>query len=119
MLTGLSMQAIALLMAAGVLLDLLLGEARRLHPLVGFGNAGIGDSNARSIGGEYRFARGVLAWLLAVLPCSALAWLLAVQATAFDPLAGRAIHAALLYFSLGLRSLREHNLPIADALRRA
>ena len=115
MLTGLSMQAIALLMAAGVLLDLLLGEARRVHPLVGFGNLASGLERALNRR-EYRFARGLLAWLLAVLPCSALAWLLAVQATAFNPWAGGAIHAALLYFSLGLRSLREHNLPIADAL---
>src|SRR5450830_1243014 len=115
MLTGLSMQAIALLMAAGVLLDLLLGEARRVHPLVGFGNLASGLERALNRR-EYRFARGLLAWLLAVLPCSALAWLLAVQATAFNPWAGGAIHAALLYFSLGLRSLREHNLPIAGAL---
>jgi adenosylcobinamide-phosphate synthase len=115
MLTGLSMQAIALLMAAGVLLDLLLGEARRLHPLVGFGNAASGlerTLNRR----EYRFARGVLAWLLAVLPFIAIAWLLVAQATELIPWAGGAIHAALLYFSLGLRSLREHNLPIAGAL---
>src|SRR5450830_335749 len=103
MLTGLSMQAIALLMAAGVLLDLLLGEARRVHPLVGFGNLASGLERALNRR-EYRFARGLLAWLLAV------------QATAFNPWAGGAIHAALLYFSLGLRSLREHNLPIAGAL---
>ena len=29
-----------------------------------------------------------------------------------------AAHALLLYFSLGLRSLRDHNLPIAHALAR-
>lgn len=115
MLTGLSMQTIALLMAAGVLLDLLLGEARRLHPLVGFGNLASRLERALNRDG-YRFARGVLAWLLAVLPCCAFAWLLIVQATRLNPWAGGAIHAALLYFSLGLRSLREHNLPIADAL---
>ena len=37
MLTGLGLPAIALLLTGGVLLDLLLGEARRWHPLVGFG----------------------------------------------------------------------------------
>ncbi len=115
MLTALSMQAIALLMAAGVLLDLLLGEARRLHPLVGFGNLASRLERALNQDG-YRFARGVLAWLLVVLPCTAIAWLLVAQAMKLHPLAGGAIHAALLYFSLGLRSLREHNLPIADAL---
>ncbi|HEY1150273.1 MAG TPA: CobD/CbiB family cobalamin biosynthesis protein, partial [Pseudoduganella sp.] len=30
--------------------------------------------------------------------------------------AGWALHALLLYFALGLRSLRDHNLPIAEAL---
>ena len=41
MLSGLSFFTIAWLMVAGVLLDLMLGEARRWHPLVGFGNLAI------------------------------------------------------------------------------
>jgi adenosylcobinamide-phosphate synthase len=38
MLSGLSWPSLAVLMALGIALDLLLGEARRWHPLVGFGN---------------------------------------------------------------------------------
>jgi adenosylcobinamide-phosphate synthase len=61
-----------------------------------------------------RFARGVLAWMLAVLPLTVVAallvWALAV------PLAQAAAHTLMLYFCLGMRSLRDHNLPIADAL---
>ncbi|HSY26357.1 MAG TPA: cobalamin biosynthesis protein, partial [Burkholderiaceae bacterium] len=37
MLSGLSVPAVAILMVIGVLLDLLLGEVPRWHPLVGFG----------------------------------------------------------------------------------
>jgi adenosylcobinamide-phosphate synthase len=109
----LSFFAIAWLMVAGVLLDLMLGEARRWHPLVGFGNLAIALER-RLNRGNLRFWRGALAWTLAVLPLTALAallvWLLAI------PAAQAAAHAVMLYFCLGLRSLRDHNLPIADAL---
>ena len=113
MLSGLSFFSIAWLMVAGVLLDLMLGEARRWHPLVGFGNLAIA-LELRLNQGNARFWRGALAWALAVLPLTALAallvWLLAI------PAAQAAAHAVMLYFCLGLRSLRDHNLPIADAL---
>ena len=110
MLAGLTMLQVALLMAAGVALDLLLGEARRWHPLVGFGN--LANLIERRLNrGSLRFARGACGWLLAVLPLSALAWLVCGYV-------GMAAHALLLYFSLGLRSLRDHNLPIAQALGR-
>ncbi|MRW88184.1 cobalamin biosynthesis protein [Pseudoduganella sp. FT26W] len=113
MLSGLSFSTIALLMVAGVLLDLWWGEVRRWHPLVGFGNWAIALERRLNQGGM-RFSRGVLAWMLAVLPLTALAallvWALAV------PLAQAAAHTLMLYFCLGMRSLRDHNLPIADAL---
>ncbi|MYM70556.1 cobalamin biosynthesis protein [Pseudoduganella sp. FT55W] len=113
MLSGLSFSAIALLMAVGVLLDLWWGEVRRWHPLVGFGNWAI-VLERRLNQGSLRFARGMLAWMLAVLPLTALAALL-IWALAL-PAAQAAVHALMLYFCLGLRSLRDHNLPIADAL---
>lgn len=110
MLSGLSVTQIALLLIAGVLLDLLLGETRRWHPLVGFGNVAQWlERHANR--GTWRIARGTFAWSLAVLPLTALA-VLASHA------GGLAIHAMLLYLAIGLRSLREHNLPIADALER-
>lgn len=112
MLTGLDAVAIACLMAAGVLLDLLLGEARRYHPLVGFGNIAIWLEHLLNRGAA-RFLRGVVAWLLAVVPPVLLAW--KIQAiTTPELLLG--VHALMLYFALGLRSLRDHNLPIAQAL---
>ena len=112
MLTGLSAMQLAALALAGVVLDLLLGEARRFHPLVGFGNLAMAIER-RLNRGAARFWRGALAWILAVLPLSALALTLT---TALPAPWHWLPHAALLYFSLGLRSLREHNLPIAQAL---
>ena len=111
MLTGLPPLTLALLLAAGVALDLLLGEARRWHPLVGFGKLAQW-LEARLNHGGLRIGRGALAWSLAVLPLSALAWL----ACSFDGAAGPALHALLLYFCIGLRSLRDHTLPICAAL---
>ncbi|MBA5608765.1 cobalamin biosynthesis protein [Duganella sp. FT3S] len=109
MLTGLSLPAIAVLLAAGVLLDLLLGEARRWHPLVGFGNLAYWLER-RLNRGRLRFWRGLSAWLLAVVPP-------VLAATLLCTAGGPAVDALLLYFCIGLRSLRDHNLPIAQALR--
>jgi adenosylcobinamide-phosphate synthase len=114
-LSGLGVSALALLSVAAVLLDLLLGEARRWHPLVGFGNWAMWLERRLNLG-HARFARGALAWLLAVTPPAALAALLVyLPAT---PWLIYLAHALLLYVCLGLRSLRDHNLPIAAALER-
>jgi adenosylcobinamide-phosphate synthase len=108
-LSALTWSQVAVLLTAGVLLDLLLGEARRFHPLVGFGN--LANALERRFNcGRWRLGRGGCAWLLAVVP------LVAVSAGACAAF-GLAAHALLLYFCIGLRSLREHNLPIADALQ--
>ncbi|MGI4843753.1 MAG: adenosylcobinamide-phosphate synthase CbiB [Janthinobacterium lividum] len=109
MLSGLSLPQLAGLLAAGVLLDLLLGEPRRWHPLVGFGRLAQAIERRLNRGAQL-VVRGLLAWLLAVLPLSLLAWLAAAHA-------GLWLHALLLYACIGLRSLREHTMPIVDALR--
>ncbi|MEN3275934.1 MAG: adenosylcobinamide-phosphate synthase [Massilia sp.] len=113
MLSGLSALELAWLLAAGVLLDLLLGEARRFHPLVGFGNLA-GAVERRLNLGRWRIMRGTLAWSLVVLPPVGFAWWLAAQSA---PRFGLIAHVLMLYLSLGLRSLREHTLPIFAALR--
>ena len=109
MLIGLSPLALALLLVAGIALDLLLGEARRWHPLVGFGRLA-GFLERRMNRGGTRLARGAGAWMLAVLPLSLFFLVLADAA-------GLWLHAVLLYVCLGLRSLRDHTLPIHAALR--
>ena len=109
MLIGLSPAMLALLLVAGIALDLLLGETRRWHPLVGFGRLASGIERALNRG-HARLPRGLLAWALAVLPASLLF-------LALTGLAGPWLHALLLYLCIGLRSLREHTLPIHAALR--
>ena len=106
---NLSFDAFAMPLAAlaAMLLDRLLGEPRRFHPLVGFGNLASAIEkllNRRSLAG------GVLAWLLVVGPWVALAFWL-------RPLAPFAVDVALLYFALGAQSLCEHAEAIAKPLR--
>jgi adenosylcobinamide-phosphate synthase len=113
MLSGLTLTQVGLLLVAGVLLDALLGEARRWHPLVGFGNLAQ-RIERRANRGNWRIARGAIGWSLAVLPLTAIAALI----IHVGGVIALAIHAGLLYFAIGLRSLREHNLPIAEALER-
>ena len=108
MLTGLPLSTVALLLVAGIALDLLLGETRRWHPLVGFGKLA-GVIERRLNRGQARLVRGGLAWMLAVLPLSLLF-------LALTELAGLWLHVVLLYFCIGLRSLRDHTLPIYAAL---
>lgn len=98
--------------AAGLLSDRLFGEVRHFHPLVGFGRWSRSVEDAvRRVVGEHRLA-GLLAWALAVLPWVALA----LMARAAHPLAHWPVDVALLYFSLGGRSLAEHAEAVAAPL---
>ena len=113
MLTGLPFPWLALMLLAGVLLDLLLGEPSRWHPLVGFGRCASFLERRLNRG---TLAGGAAAWAIAVLPVPVLVYC-ALRHAAFGwPIA--LLHIGSLYFCLGLRSLRDHNLPIQDALSR-
>ncbi|WP_342120649.1 adenosylcobinamide-phosphate synthase CbiB [Pseudoduganella sp. OTU4001] len=116
MLTSLDWTWFAAALLGGVLLDAMLGEVSRFHPLVGFGRlAAAIEARLNRAHGAPRFVRGMLAWALPVLPLTALAvWLCTQPASA--PIQA-ALHAVLLYFCLGLRSLRDHMLPIWHALQ--
>jgi adenosylcobinamide-phosphate synthase len=111
MLFGLEPFLLILLMIGGIALDVLLGEVRRWHPLVGFGKlAGAIERVANR--GTMRYAKGALAWTLAVLPPVLAAYAL----SRINGIVAAMLHIALLYFSIGLRSLRDHMMPIANAL---
>jgi len=106
-----------LMMACAVLLDRLLGEPRRFHPLIGFGRYAMWleqhlNGASRMAGGQR--IRGVLAWVLALAPWLALACLLLFQ---FQPVVQSFISILILYFALGMQSLSEHAGRIRLALK--
>ncbi len=104
--------SIALLSVAGVALDALLGEPRRAHPLVAFGRLANRLEQRLNIAGRGWRSHGVSAWVLAVVPLTCAAALLAQL-----PYVGVVVQVLALYCALGLRSLGEHVLPVAQALR--
>jgi adenosylcobinamide-phosphate synthase len=103
---------LALTCVAAVALDALLGEPRRWHPLVGFGNLAQRLEQRFNFAGHGWRSHGVTAWLMAVVPpvlvLTLLSWL---------PLIGGVVEVLVLYWALGLRSLGEHLAPVAQALR--
>lgn len=104
----------ALIMIAALLLDKLLGEPNRLHPLVGFGR--YANWLERRLNCETctvirkRF-QGILAWSLSVFPWLFITWLSIQFPVSYIP-----ISILILYFAIGLQSLSEHAQRIHDAL---
>lgn len=101
---------------AATVADYWLGEPRRWHPLVGFGalisavEARLWSSSASAKGLR---VRGLLGWLVLVLPPVAL--LIWLQGAIGSPLAF-AVDVAVLYGCIGHRSLRDHALAVATPL---
>ncbi len=107
---SLSSWHLPLIMLGALLLDRVLGEPRRWHPLVGFGRYALWLERRLNVGASR--ARGVLAWLLAIAPfLLPLYWLVQL------PVLQYLIEVLVLYFALGLQSLREHAQRIELALR--
>ena len=99
--------AMPLAALAAVMLDRLLGEPRRWHPLVGFGR--LAEALEKRLN-DRGLTAGLLAWALLVLPFLGLAvWLRGPAPFAVD--------VALLYFALGARSLAEHAEAVARPLQ--
>jgi adenosylcobinamide-phosphate synthase len=108
------MQA-ALLLACALLLDRLLGETPRFHPLVGFGNfaAWIEQRlNTTPLSALRQRVHGVLAWIIAIAPWLAITCLL-WQQEFFRPF----LSVIILYFAIGMQSLGEHASRIQQALQ--
>lgn len=97
-----------------VILDRLLGEPRRWHPLVGFGRlAGALEAKLNPQADCESRATGMLAWMLAVLPWVGLA--AALRGGLPGPWAF-ALDVYWLYFALGARSLAQHAQAVSRPL---
>ena len=102
--------SVALLCVAAVALDALLGEPRRWHPLVAFGNFAARIEQRFNSGGRGWRSHGVTAWFIAVVPLTLLA-----TALSWAPYIGWVLEILALYCALGMRSLGEHVIPVAQA----
>ncbi len=112
----LSLKMIVVGVMLGLVLDLLLGETRRWHPLVGFGK--LADAIERRFNqSETGRIKGGFAWLLAVLPSAVTAQFVLIWCAQFSLWLAVFLHAILLYFCLGLRSLYDHTAPIQQTLQ--
>ena len=103
----------SLAIVLGLLLDRLLGEVPRWHPLVGFGrlaNKVEAALNRNEAGAQHQRGRGIAGWLLVVAPFVVLAaWL--------QHLGSRwLVDAVALYFAVGWRALAEHAEAVATPL---
>lgn len=96
----------------GVGLDVLLGELRRWHPLVGFGRLAQRLEAGLNRGAGSR-AAGAMAWLLLIVPV--LAAVLALKGWLDAPWHW-VVDGLLLYLALGARSLHEHVARVQHAL---
>ena len=98
-----------------LLLDRLLGEPRRWHPLVGYGQVVSGvESRLNRSNDTARRQRmyGAIAVAMLVLPLAPLCWFIERL-----PVIGSLAGTLLLYLTLGGRSLSEHAHQVAAALR--
>lgn len=101
-------------------MDALFGEVRRFHPLIGFGNIAIAlerQLNRTTISRNHtavlQFIGGCLAVFVLVILPTALCWQLQQHLPFFLQCI---IAAILLYFTLGLESLKEHAAAIRAPL---
>ena len=106
------MTAVALLL--GLLIDHFVGEAKRWHPLVGFGNAASTLEKAvNPSSGTHGKLRGLICWALMVLiPAMAMSLLV----SQLSGLALLVVNALVVYFVVGLKSLAEHGGNVAVPL---
>lgn len=111
-----SFTLILLAQVLALVLDQLLGEPRRYHPLVGFGALLSFLQSNLNKEGQHKKAKGVLAWLLAVVPlvslCAGILWLSAQ----FSTLLFWVLSTLILYLSIGLNSLKRHANWVAEPL---
>lgn len=109
------MIVIALVLALALLLDWWLGEARRWHPLVGFGRAAA-FLERKLNSGERRILRGLLAWCLLQLPLLVAAVFVQRWFSSLPLLLAVIGQALIVYIAVALKCLSDHAHTVALAL---
>jgi len=102
---------IAVTVTISILLDYLLGEPRRYHPLVGFGMLANKTEFFLNQSHKSRVA-GIFAWLLVIVPFVLLCWFIEQQ-TEYELV----FNVICLTITLGYKSLVQHARAVSDALR--
>ncbi|MGN7612787.1 adenosylcobinamide-phosphate synthase CbiB [Magnetococcales bacterium HHB-1] len=99
-----------------LLLDRLFGETKYFHPLVGFGHLAIFIETKINNTPQKNTAyiKGLLSWLILVLPLPLLLFFLLQPNTATLLLS-----SFILYFTIGLKSLEEHAIAVEEALQQS
>ncbi len=103
-----------MVIVSALLLDACLGEVRRAHPLVAFGNLVAALERRLNTGGA-RLLKGALALVLALaMPLFLICLLQGLLEQSL--LMMLLLDGVILYFAIGRRSLREHALAVCDPL---
>lgn len=109
-----------------LIIDLLVGEPQRWHPLVGFGNAANWlENKLNNFHSKHRFfsqLSGLFAWALLILPVVVLLWLLEQnlqQVLEPQPILNIVTGVVCLTFALGTKSLTQHARAVSKALKKS
>ena len=108
----------ALILFASLCLDKLLGEPRRFHPLIGFGNwANLIEKNCRKLPIINQKQQGFLAWIIAVLPIVFGSYFLLNSVLSYSYWLWIAINIVIVYLTIGGKSLLDHAYNIYRPLK--
>lgn len=114
---------VSLTIVISLLLDAIVGEPRRWHPLVGFGNTA---ASLESILNRSKYNQlllrlaGALAWCLLVLPAVMMVWYInhyALNNEIYQPYIEVVIGVICLTFAVGTKSLVQHAHAVSSALK--
>ncbi len=104
----------ALIVIGALLLDQVFGEAKRFHPLVGFGNAAswLEKRLNNRLAKRHSIFLGLVCLIILTVP--AVLFVILIQSILSD--LSWLISLIVLYWAIGLKSLQQHTKPIQTAL---
>ena len=101
-----------LIIGLALLLDYVFGEAKRYHPLVGFGNLANAVERRLNNNKQNRLINGTVALLLLCLPFSLLTALITSTVTSYYWI----IDTLILYLAIGFKSLIQHSKAVESSM---